>query len=323
MRTGVWAIDGRGRPSEDRYFVKDVSVQNDPGEFLIAGVFDGHSGSSTVDLTIKILPDKLAEFIKTVGNNEQAIRAGISRIFIEHDRTIAEQGSLFYRSSGSTATIAIITPTHCYIAFIGDSPAFVFDPTNGSIISAIGKHSPNRTDENTRIRKNGGFVTNDEGDAPRVDGALMVSRAFGDFSLKFKNEKIPEFDKNWAKDFRVVADPEIIVIPRPDRGYLAICSDGLVDKPDGTFRTPNEIATEIVGIHSENLNDVAKQVIHNQTKVYSESLSEYSKSDADDITLVLIDISKTVQKGGVFTRKARRRKRNTKRIHGLPKTFSI
>jgi serine/threonine protein phosphatase PrpC len=323
MRTGVWAIDGRGRPSEDRYFIQDVS-----GEFLIAGVFDGHSGSSTVDLTIKLLPGKLADFIKTVGNDEPALRAGLQRIFIEHDKTIARQGPLVYRSSGSTATVAIITPTHCYIAFIGDSPAFIFDPDTGAILSAIGKHSPNRTDENARINKNGGFVTHDDGDAPRVDGALMVSRAFGDFSLKFQNERIPEFDKNWAKDFRVVADPEIVVIPRPLRGYLAICSDGLVDKPDGKFRTPNEIASEIIGIHpSDDLNAVAKQVIHNQIKIFADSPSEYSKSDADDITLVLIDFSKTTQKGGVATRKNRRRKKHTKRIshnsHGLPKTFII
>uniref|UniRef100_A0A6C0JYV7 PPM-type phosphatase domain-containing protein n=1 Tax=viral metagenome TaxID=1070528 RepID=A0A6C0JYV7_9ZZZZ len=323
MRTGVWTIDGRGRPSEDRYFIQDLS-----GDFLIAGVFDGHSGSSTVDLTIKLLPSKLAELIKTVGDNEQALRAGLQRTFIEHDKTIAKQGPLFYRNSGSTATVAIITPTHCYIAFIGDSPAFIFDPDTAAVISAIGKHSPARSDEHSRIVKNDGFITMEEGDAPRVDGALMVSRAFGDFSLKFQNERVPEFDKNWAKDFRVVADPEIIVIPRPARGYLAICSDGLVDKPDGEFRTPNEIANEIVGLGlSDDLNSLAKQLIYNQVKVYADSPAEYSASDADDITLVLVDFSKSLRGGAAITRKARRkRKANTKKTSTsatLPKTFLI
>ena len=319
MRTGVWAIDGRGRPSEDRSFIQDVS-----GEFLIAGVFDGHSGSFTVDFTIKQLPNKLVNLVKTVGNNENALRSGLQQIFIEHDKLLAKQGALYYRNSGSTATVAIITETHCYIAFIGDSPALIFDPDTGSVISAIGKHVPTRSDERARVIKNGGFITEDEDDAPRVDGALMVSRAFGDFSLKFENERVPEFNKDWSKDFRIVADPEIIVIPRPAKGCLVISSDGLVDTPDGSFRTANEIATDVFKLLPlGDLNTVAKQITTNQMRNFSDLPSEY---DADDITVVLVDFSKPDQKGGT-TRKVRRRKRHTKKAQGqghiLPKTFMI
>lgn len=323
MRTGVCSIDGRGRPSEDRSFIQDVS-----GEFLIAGVFDGHSGSFTVDFTIKMFPQKLVDLVKTVGNNEVALRAGLHRIFIEHDKLIAKQGALYYKDSGSTATVAIITETHCYIAYIGDSPAFVFNPDTGSVISAIGKHNPDRADESSRIKQNGGFVSNEEDDAPRVDGCLMVSRAFGDFSLKFDNPKVPEFNKDWAKDFRVVADPEILVIPRPARGCLLIASDGLVDTPYGNFRTANQIATEIFGIApglSGDLKAVAKQLIDNQVKVFEpDSPADYN---ADDIMIVMVDFSKASTGGGT-TRKVRRRKRaHTKKgqgsASGLPKTFMI
>lgn len=322
MRTGVSAIDGRGRPSEDRSFIQEVS-----GEFLIAGVFDGHSGAFTVDLTIKFFPGKLAELVKAVGNNEEALKAGLHRIFIEHDKFIAKQGALYYKDSGSTATVAIITDTHCYIAYIGDSPAFVFNPDTGSVVSAIGKHNPDRVDESARIKQNGGFVSNDEGDAPRVDGCLMVSRAFGDFSLKFENPKVPEFDKNWAKDFRVVADPEILVIPRPARGCLLIASDGLVDTPHGEFRTANVIGAEIFGIApglAGDLTVVAKRLIDNQVKVFQEEPQD--PYTADDITIVLVDFSKAV--GGATTRKVRRKRRaHTKKgqgsSSGLPKTFMI
>jgi serine/threonine protein phosphatase PrpC len=320
MRTGVCAIDGRGRPSEDRSFIQDVS-----GEFLIAGVFDGHSGSFTVDFTIKLLPSKLVDLVKSVGNNEAGLKAGLHRIFIEHDKLIAKQGAIHYKDSGTTATVAIITETHCYIAYIGDSPAFIFNPDTGSVISAIGKHNPDRVDEKTRIEKNGGHVTDEEDDAPRVDGCLMVSRAFGDFSLKFDNAKVPEFNKDWVKDFRVTADPEILVIPRPTRGCLLICSDGLVDTPEGTFRTANEIGAEIFGFAPGlpgDLKTAAKQLIDNQVKVFADTPAEYS---ADDITIVLVDFSKVAQKGGVpLTRKMRRKKRiHTKKAGGLPKTFMI
>ena len=320
MRTGVWAIDGRGRPSEDRSFIQDVS-----GEFLIAGVFDGHSGSATVDLTIKHFPEKLAELVRTAGNNEQALRTGLHNLFIDHDKFVAKQGALHYRDSGSTATVAIITETHCYIAYIGDSPAFIFDPDTGSVISSIGKHNPDRHDEKGRIEKNGGYVSAEEDDAPRVDGCLMVSRAFGDFSLKFKNAKAPEFEKDWSKDFRVVATPDILVINRPTRGALLICSDGLVDTPEGTFRSSNEIGSEIFKLSPGlpgDLTAVAKQLIENQIKVFADTQANYT---ADDITVVLVDFSKAQQKGGVpLTRKMRRRRRaHTKRTQGLPKTFMI
>ena len=77
----------------------------------------------------------------------------------------------------------------------------------------------------------------DAGDAPRVDGCLMVSRAFGDFSMKFANGNRPteaEWSADWSNGFRVVADPDIVVVPRPAGGaLLAIYSDGLVETPDG------------------------------------------------------------------------------------------
>ena len=331
MRTGHHTIDGRGRPSEDRFFINDIS-----GEFLIAGVFDGHSGSFTVDFTLKILPRKLVELVKSVGNDEQAIRKGLQRVFIEHDKLLAQQGAIHYKESGSTATVVIVTATQCYFAYIGDSPGFVFNPDTGSILVSIGKHDPMRDSEYKRIIKNGGAVTTDDGDVPRVNGTLAVSRAFGDFSLKFENAKIPDTTKNLIDDVYVTADPEIVVIPRPQRGVIALCSDGLIDIDDNMssstsdikFRQNSEVAKEI---HEKikqmgDLTKVAEAVIQTQVSKFTANPQEY---DADDITLVLIDISAVATiKGGSkipTTRKvkARGRPKTGKRKTSLPKTFMI
>lgn len=318
MRTGHHTIDGRGRPSEDRFFIEEL-----PGDFIVAGVFDGHSGSSVVDITIKQFPQRLIELVKAVGNNEQKLRKGLSELFIQHDKLLAKQGALIYRDSGSTATVAIITPTHCYIAFVGDSPAFIFNPDNGALITAIGKHEPTRPDEYKRVIQNGGTVTTEEGDAPRVNDCLMVSRAFGDFSMKFKNSRIPEWDKNWVTDFCVVADPEIVVVPRPARGCIAISSDGLVDKPDGTFRSPTDLSMEIFKTGLGDLMQTAQQTVNKQILNFTDNPKEY---DADDITLVLVDFSKA-QEGGKgktpFTRKSKKRRRGLTKRGELLKTFLI
>jgi len=324
MKTGLWKIDGRGRPSEDRAFVREVS-----GETLIAGVFDGHSGSFTVEFTIRKLPDRLVELVKSVGDNEVALRSGLIAAFLDHDKLLAKQGALSYRDSGSTATVVILTAKLCVFAYIGDSPACIFNPDTGTIYGSIGKHDPSSTAEKDRIVKNGGEVTTDEGDAPRVNGCLMVSRAFGDFSLKFKEVTRPtefEMASNWAKDFCVVAEPDIIIVPRPEKGTIAVFSDGFVETPETTvYREYPEIVKQIrdAAKPGVSLDDVAKTCIQQQVATFNDVPSEY---DGDDITLVLINFSaiNTPAAPMAQTRKHRqghRRTRSSKKK--LTKSFYI
>lgn len=290
MKTGVWKIDGRGRPSEDRSFVKEL-----PGGILIVGVFDGHSGLFTVDFTVKCLPVAISEMIGRLNpEDEAAMRSGIKAVFIGHDKKLAGQGALSYRDSGSTATVAIVTPKQVYIAYLGDSPACVFDLTTREIYGSIGKHDPSSHTERSRIYANGGTVTMDAGDAPRVDGCLMVSRAFGDFSMKFANGNRPtesEWNTDWSTGFRVVADPDIVVIPRPaSGGLLAIYSDGLVETTEGDkYRSYEDVVQGIVAEHkgSETLEQCAKRCIEKQMASFVNEPSHYS---GDDITLVLVHL---------------------------------
>lgn len=331
MKTGTWKVDGRGRPSEDRSFIREL-----PGGIVVAGVFDGHSGLFTVIFTTNHLPNALVEMIHRVNpEDEVAMRSGIKSVFIEHDKKLAKQGALSYRDSGSTCTVAIITPKRVYIAYLGDSPACIFHPKTGEIYGSIDKHDPSSTIERNRIYMNGGNVTTDPGDAPRVNGCLMVSRAFGDFSLKFKNGNKPteeEWNANWATDFCVVAEPDIIVVPRHmDDAILAIFSDGFVETPEGTrYKTYQENVKEMMaeydGPHA--LEQCAKTCIQKQVASFVDNPAEYT---GDDITLVLISlaangpiISAPPIVGGANTRKNRighRRTRSNKKR--LARSFYI
>ena len=290
MKTGVWKIDGRGRPSEDRSFIREL-----PGGIFIAGVFDGHSGLFTVNFTVNFLPAALSELIGRINPEDAgAMRSGIKAVFIEHDKKLAKQGALSYRDSGSTATVAIVTPKRIYMAYLGDSPACIFHPTTGEIYGSIGKHDPSSHTERTRIYANGGTVTTDAGDAPRVDGCLMVSRAFGDFSMKFANGNRPtesEWAADWSSGFRVVADPDIVIVPRPAGGaVLAIYSDGLVETLDGDkYRSYEDVVRGIVAEHKgpDMLEQCAKRCIEKQVASFVDDPSDYS---GDDVTLVLVHL---------------------------------
>jgi serine/threonine protein phosphatase PrpC len=162
----------------------------------------------------------------------------------------------------------------------------------------------------------------------------MVSRAFGDFSLKFKNGNRPTTDEmteaNWATDFCVISDPEIVVIPRPQNGgIVAIFSDGFVETPGGDkYKSYPENVRDIMAEYKSaagSLEQCAKACIQKQVASFTRNPADYS---GDDITLVLLELDRTavtapvISGGGVAgaaqTRKTRighrRTRSNKKRI---------
>jgi serine/threonine protein phosphatase PrpC len=120
---------------------------------------------------------------------------------------------------GSTGTALILTTDlKLQTAFLGDSPVVVFvhDPASGDIsVRKLTKdHHARLPDEKERIEREGGFV------APngRVDGSLMLSRAFGDGSYLGVSQQ-PEFaSADLKKDIEAGKDV-----------YVCLSSDGLYE----------------------------------------------------------------------------------------------
>ena len=320
---GTAQINGRGgRPTEDRFVVKEL-----PGGDLIAAVFDGHSGSFTVNFTQRKLPDAIAKVLAEAGEDQEALRAGLRQAFLENDRMIAEQGAIHYKDSGSTGSVCIMTKKHLILASIGDSPMFVFHPDTGAVLHEARPHLPDVPEEKARIERVGGFVSDDV--PPRVNGMLMVTRAFGDYELKFEDPKVPEFEKDWFKDFKVTPEPEIHIMERPARGMVAICSDGLVEtKDEGGLLTAAQVATKIreeLGRHDRDVKRTAQAVVDGHIRDIAGTYNTYKQNEYDDITLVLFDCSTAAAGGGraAFTRKSKRRRRMRTGKRKLPKRIYI
>lgn len=297
MVYGRAQVNGRGRipPStEDRLCFRKLMEQCD-----LFAVFDGHSGSGVVRYTVENLVARIQEALKVaepdVLRSPEIIKTILAKVFIEHDKDLARNIQKV-GDSGSTATVAIVTPTHVIVAYIGDSPCFLMNPNTGLILPGgeMGKHEPSLASEAARIQRAGGKVEIDEMGVPRIDG-LMVSRAFGDFSIKFPNIRNPPYNADWTQ-MKVTAHPDVLVMERPENGVLAIMSDGLVETDSTALKALPLVAADIFKALKDNAYDLpatAKAVVAGHVKASALNPKDY---DGDDLSLVLVDVG--TQRGG-------------------------
>lgn len=294
MVYGKAQVNGRGRvpPStEDRMCFRKLMEQCD-----LFAVFDGHSGSGAVRYTVEFLPLRIQEAFKRAGSGILTNVVGMTKIlqevFIEHDKDLARNMSKVH-DSGTTATVAIITPSHIVVAYVGDSPCFLMDPSKGLILPGgeMGKHEPTLAVENERIQRAGGTVEIDEMGVPRVDG-LMVSRAFGDFGIKFRDMKNPPYTSDW-RQMKVTAHPDVIVWDRPDHALLAIMSDGLVESDTIALKPLPQVAADIFRSLKSTEYDLpaaAQGVLAGH--VHAAVGSHASRYDGDDLSIILADVGR-------------------------------
>lgn len=91
--------------------------------------------------------------------------------------TTNSKGEKISYRAGTTAVVALVTKDRYYVANIGDSRAVL--NRGDSAIALSTDHKPDSPHEKNRIQKAGGYVQQG-----RVNGALSLSRSFGDFEYK-------------------------------------------------------------------------------------------------------------------------------------------
>ena len=300
MIYGKAQVNGRGRrpPStEDRICFKKLMEQCD-----LFAVFDGHSGAGIVRHTVEFLPGRIKAALEAGGPDiladPEAIKAALREVFINHDKDLAKNLSKL-GDSGTTATVALITPAHVIVAYIGDSPCFLMNPNLGLILPGgeMGKHEPTLATENARIVRAGGSVEIDEMGVPRVDG-LMVSRAFGDFSIKFPDPKSkpygiktpPPYDADWTQ-MKVTAHPDFVVWERPESGLLALMSDGMVETDTTALKPLPQVAADLFKALKDNAYDLPKTASA-AVKAHVAASAPHGDYDGDDLSLLIVDVGK-------------------------------
>lgn len=123
-------------------------------------------------------------------------------------------------SCGSTAIVAVILKGYLLVANAGDSRAIVC--FNGNSLGMSTDHKPHLEEEEMRIKRAGGYITNG-----RVDGNLNLTRAIGD--LHYKSDPfLPQ------KDQKISAFPDIkCVTLTPEDEFLFLACDGIWDCKEG------------------------------------------------------------------------------------------
>ncbi|XP_065878690.1 probable protein phosphatase 2C 24 [Euphorbia lathyris] len=232
---GVASVCGRRRDMEDAvavhpsFFTKD---RKSASEFHYFGVYDGH-GCSHVAARCR---DRLHELVKEqlIGSKETTApapaatlagdwRSAMVKSFWRMDKEVIGWNEGAFRATcrcemqtpecdavGSTAVVAILTPSKIIVANCGDSRAVLC--RNGKPVPLSTDHKPDRPDELNRIQAAGGRVI--YWDCPRVLGVLAMSRSIGD---------------NYLKPY-VSCEPEVTITERTaEDECLVLASDGLWD----------------------------------------------------------------------------------------------
>lgn len=151
------------RAKEDRYQIKEI------GKYKYYAIFDGHGGKNYNGSNHVV--DYICENLHQELLCNDLTKENIENTFVNMDRWMHLEEKLF----GSTCTIIIVGEDKIYQINLGDSKSIIL--SNEKIISVSIDHSPVR--EKERIIIAGGKV-----DIGRVNGILLVARAFGDYYLK-------------------------------------------------------------------------------------------------------------------------------------------
>jgi len=231
---------------EDRHI---TLIELTPGLFLSA-VFDGHGGAKTAEFAANHTHQMIKE--SQFFEKSDYARACVEG-FILTDRLISQKVE---ECSGSTACAILIDSDQIYCSNIGDSRAIA--SIGGHVCPLSFDHKPNRRDELKRIESGGGWV-----EFNRVNGALAMSRALGDFFFK------QNIDSPLHKQI-VTAIPDVIICKQKELEFLVLACDGVFDMMTNTEVIKfvrNKLAQKI---HPKEVNHNKKTgsfLIHRKAKV--------------------------------------------------------
>ncbi|CAG8552665.1 708_t:CDS:2 [Gigaspora margarita] len=209
--------------------------------FCFFSVYDGHGVNG-------LLKDGEHISKKCSENLPRNIAKGLPRFWSCNEKSvkkaIKKELSKESKDAGCTAIIAVLTPLKdIYVAYIGDSPAFI-STNNGNSVQITKEHDLHNKDEVLRLRaqKNKGTKFSIYRLAPgrrekfwaldnTFSRGMQYTRSFGDFYIKEK-----------AKN-SLIAEPEFAnkIYNAKDLNLLVLCSDGITNRLRVYKRLPTQV----------------------------------------------------------------------------------
>ncbi|KAM9329182.1 protein phosphatase 1F [Gastrophryne carolinensis] len=139
-------------------------------------VFDGHGGLDAANYAATHVHVTLARHEALLLDPARALKEAFQRT----DAMFLKKAKRERLRSGTTGVCALLEGERLHVAWLGDSQAILVQ--QGSPVTLMEPHKPEREDERERIEALGGCVT--YMGCWRVNGTLAVSRAIGDIDQK-------------------------------------------------------------------------------------------------------------------------------------------
>ena len=214
---------------------KSIDKFNGNPNMGLFAIFDGHGGGEIAKYLKKRLPEVIAKNLPPT-NNSDDYNYDIENTIINSFHKVDEEIKMTSESEymGSTAVVVFISRERdqtsplkskkvIYCANVGDSRCVLV--SNSGVKRLSFDHKASDTSEIERVKKSGGIIFNG-----RVFGQLIITRAFGDNSLKRYGVIVtPYISKNFISD--------------KDK-YIILASDGVWDviQDDELFKLSQSIS---------------------------------------------------------------------------------
>lgn len=213
VHVGLSCDQGSRKYMEDRYEAKAIEPFPDIlPDFKVAyiAVYDGHAGSSTVELVLQnlcniIMKKWKKELCKAIINDEEddeiiknfdvgtierdqiekscvaMLVAVIEKSFEKMQKILQDRYEITKKSDGSTVVSTLLVHNKLFSVHCGDSRAILI--RSGNCVQLTEDHKPNSPLERERIESLGSTVKR-HGPVYRVDHNLSVARSLGDCMFK-------------------------------------------------------------------------------------------------------------------------------------------
>lgn len=261
---------------------------------LVGGVFDGHGGDWTSSIAGTCFAGEL-DHSDLGGMPVERVPKLLRKTFQDIDDAMRQARGT--DTSGSTALLCVVRPTHIVTGHCGDSRAVVVECTTDpddpqgprtwqTSVGLTRDHKPSDPREARRIREAGfcvwqGFVTERPSlhvvaSQLRAQRGLAMTRSLGDFEFKRTNA--------------VIATPTCNIYPRRGDGthvLLVMASDGLWDMLP---RRALVDMTEALLPHGVALTDSTEATLKEDVRLLAAHLVEYclQRGSRDNITVCLL-----------------------------------